>query len=196
MEKKCVKETNNVTWTRGRVVTCLQRIALRRTANGRALIDRCRRTHVGLYVDRHTIIRIFISSIRMYPLTSIARLHQTMFVAFASSRGDNSVLRWKIERIYEDLALFLSISLSLSLSSPFISISFALVFFYVLRSFESHADSTKSRCFCVRRLSRVPWGLPMNVNSGKCRLNTEAFVDTGRTYRASWKFMSTTRIAI
>lgn len=111
MEKKCVKETNNVTWTRGRVVTCLQRIALRRTANGRALIDRCRRTHVGLYVDRHTIIRIFISSIRMYPLTSIARLHQTMFVAFASSRGDNSVLRWKIERIYEDLALFLSLSL-------------------------------------------------------------------------------------
>lgn len=111
MEKKCVKETNNVTWTRGRVVTCLQRIALRRTANDRALIDRCRRTHVGLYVDRHTIIRIFISSIRMYPLTSIARLHQTMFVAFASSRGDNSVLRWKIERIYEDLALFLSLSL-------------------------------------------------------------------------------------
>lgn len=91
---------------------------------------------------------------------------------------------------------FISLYLSLSLSSPFISISFALVFFYVLRSFESHADSTKSRCFCVRRLSRVPWGLPMNVNSGKCRLNTEAFVDTGRTYRASWKFMSTTRIAI
>lgn len=123
MEKKCVKETNNVTWTRGRVVTCLQRIALRRTANGRALIDRCRRTHVGLYVDRHTIIRIFISSIRMYPLTSIARLHQTMFVAFASSRGDNSVLRWKIERIYEDLALFLSISLSLSPPLLFRSLS-------------------------------------------------------------------------
>lgn len=95
MEKKCVKETNNVTWTRGRVVTCLQRIALRRTANDRALIDRCRRTHVGLYVDRQTIIRIFISSIRMYPLTSIARLHQTMFVAFASSRGRDSVLRGK-----------------------------------------------------------------------------------------------------
>lgn len=98
---------------------------------------------------------------------------------------------WKIERIYEDLALFLSLSFSLF---PFISISFTLVFFYV-RSFESHADSTKSRCLCVRRLSRVPWGLPMNVNSGKCRLNTEAFVDTGRT-RALWKFMSTPRIAI
>lgn len=129
MEKKCVKETNNVTWTRGRVVTCLQRIALRRTANGRALIDRCRRTHVGLYVDRHTIIRIFISSIRMYPLTSIARLHQTMFVAFASSRSDNSVLRWKIERIYEDLALFLSLSLSPPLLFRSLSLSYFSTFF-------------------------------------------------------------------
>lgn len=154
------------------------------------LIDRCRRTHVGLYVDRQTIIRIFISSIRMYPLTSIARLHQTMFVAFASSRGRDSVLRGK-SKGFMKIQLYFSLSFSLF---PFISISFTLVFFYV-RSFESHADSTKSRCLCVRRLSRVPWGLPMNVNSGKCRLNTEAFVDTGRT-RALWKFMSTPRIAI
>lgn len=98
---------------------------------------------------------------------------------------------WKIERIYEDLALFLSLSLFLF---PFTSISYSCIFLWSIvripRGFSKIAMLLRKT-----RLSRVPWGLPMNVNSGKCRLNTEAFVNIERT-RASWKFMSTPRIAI
>lgn len=67
------------------------------TSNEGTLIDRCRRTHVGLFIEHETIIGIFISSIR----TSNVYLRQTTIpdgfaspeaIAFAVKRG----------RIYED----------------------------------------------------------------------------------------------